>query len=37
VGADLVTEAGGNVHSLPFEYERSTTELINRLRGPQRS
>ncbi len=37
VGADIVQAAGGAVHSLPFRYQRSTTELIHRLRDPNRS
>ncbi|MBT3638729.1 MAG: bifunctional heptose 7-phosphate kinase/heptose 1-phosphate adenyltransferase [Acidiferrobacteraceae bacterium] len=37
VGADIVQAAGGTVHSLPFRYQRSTTELIHRLRDPNRS
>jgi rfaE bifunctional protein nucleotidyltransferase chain/domain len=37
VGADIVQAAGGAVHSLPFRYQRSTTELIHRLRNPKHS
>ena len=37
VGADVVQAAGGTVHSLPFRYQRSTTELIHRLRDPKHS
>lgn len=33
IGADIVTNRGGQVHSLPFRYSRSTTSLINRIRG----
>lgn len=33
VGADFVRSRGGQLHSLPFRYERSTTELIRRIRG----
>lgn len=33
VGADIVTGRGGQVHSLPFKYSRSTTSLIDRIRG----
>ena len=33
VGADIVTANGGSVHSIKFEFERSTTSLINRIRG----
>lgn len=32
VGADIVTEYGGEVHSIAFEFERSTTALLNRIR-----
>ena len=32
VGADEVRSWGGKVHSIPFEYQRSTTELIKRIR-----
>lgn len=33
VGADSVTRRGGQVHSIPFRFERSTTRLIERIRG----
>lgn len=33
VGADMVTSRGGQVHSIPFKYSRSTTSLIERIRG----
>jgi len=33
VGADVVTNRGGQVHSLPFKYSRSTTSLIDRIRA----
>lgn len=33
VGATEVTGWGGSVHSIPFEHERSTTDLIARIRG----
>jgi len=33
VGADVVTGRGGQVHSLPFKYSRSTTSLLDRIRG----
>jgi len=33
VGNEFVTENGGKVHSIPFRFERSTTELVNRIRG----
>jgi len=33
VGGDAVIANGGEVHSLAFKYERSTTSLINRIRG----
>jgi rfaE bifunctional protein nucleotidyltransferase chain/domain len=32
VGADFVTSHGGQVHSIPVRYPRSTTELIRRIR-----
>lgn len=32
VGADLVIANGGKVHSLPFKYKRSTTDLLKRIR-----
>jgi rfaE bifunctional protein nucleotidyltransferase chain/domain len=33
VGAKEVKSWGGTVHSIPFEHERSTTALLNRIRG----
>lgn len=33
VGAAEVRSWGGSVHSIPFEHERSTTRLIQRIRG----
>ena len=33
VGADIVQAAGGQVHSLAFQFERSTTDLIDKIRG----
>ena len=33
VGADFVHAYGGRVHSLPFNFERSTTALLARIRG----
>lgn len=33
VGADVVTAAGGEVHSIPVEFPRSTSDLINRIRS----
>lgn len=33
VGADQVRSWGGKVHSMPFEYQRSTTELVKRIRS----
>lgn len=32
VGADTVRRRGGEVHSIPFEFERSTTALVARIR-----
>jgi len=32
VGADTVRRRGGQVHSIPFEFDRSTTALIERIR-----
>lgn len=32
-GADKVRARGGRVVSIPFEHERSTTALVNRIRG----
>lgn len=33
VGANEVLGRGGQVHSIPIRYQRSTTELIRRIRG----
>ena len=33
VGADFVTKAGGHVRSIPIEFERSTTDMIRRIRS----
>jgi rfaE bifunctional protein nucleotidyltransferase chain/domain len=33
VGNEFVTENGGQVHSIPFRFQRSTTALVNRIRG----
>ena len=33
VGAKEVKSWGGSVHSFPFEHERSTTALLDRIRG----
>jgi rfaE bifunctional protein nucleotidyltransferase chain/domain len=33
VGAREVLAGGGAVHSIPFEFERSTTATLNRIRG----
>jgi len=32
VGAEFVESYGGQVHSLPFNYNRSTTQLIDRIK-----
>ena len=32
VGGDIVTAHGGQVHSIPFEHDRSTTALLERIR-----
>lgn len=32
VGHELVQSYGGHVHSIPFRFQRSTTELIRRIR-----
>ena len=32
VGADFVRAAGGRVHSIPFRHQRSTTDLLRRIR-----
>ena len=34
VGAAEVTAWGGSVHSIPFEHERSTTALLQKIRKP---
>lgn len=33
VGADIVQANGGKVHSLAFQYDRSTTKLLQKVRG----
>ena len=33
VGAEAVKSRGGQVHSIPFKYDRSTTDLIRRIRS----
>ncbi len=33
VGAKQVLERGGQVHAIPIRYQRSTTDLIRRIRG----
>jgi rfaE bifunctional protein nucleotidyltransferase chain/domain len=33
VGADVVQAYGGQVHSIPFRFDRSTTALLRRIRG----
>lgn len=33
VGADTVRRRGGQVHSIAFEFDRSTTALVERIRG----
>ncbi len=33
VGADVVVGNGGQVHSIKFKHERSTTQLINKIRS----
>jgi D-glycero-beta-D-manno-heptose 1-phosphate adenylyltransferase len=33
VGADFVKRYGGQVHSIPFRFDRSTTELLRRIRS----
>ena len=37
VGASEVRERGGRVVSIPFEHKRSTTQLLERIRGTKRS
>lgn len=32
VGSEVVRSYGGKVHSIPFRFERSTTDLIHRIR-----
>jgi len=32
VGGDVVSANGGQVHSIDFRFERSTTSLINKIR-----
>ena len=34
VGADAVRGWGGQVHSIPFEHERSTTAMLEKIRRP---
>lgn len=33
VGNEFVRQYGGQVHSIPFRFQRSTTDLIKRIRG----
>jgi len=33
VGGDFVQKNGGQVHSIPFEHDRSTTKLISKIRN----
>lgn len=33
VGADIVQASGGQVHSIEFEFDRSTTDLIRKIRA----
>lgn len=33
VGADIVKSYGGQVHSIPFRFKRSTTDIIRRIRS----
>jgi D-glycero-beta-D-manno-heptose 1-phosphate adenylyltransferase len=33
VGADVVKATGGQVHSIPFRFDRSTTEFLKRIRS----
>lgn len=33
IGSDWVRAYGGEVHSIPFRFERSTTDLLRRIRG----
>lgn len=37
VGAREVLARGGQVHSIPFEHERSTTRLLERIRGSRQA
>ncbi len=33
VGGDIVQAAGGQVHSIAFQFDRSTTSLLDKIRG----
>lgn len=33
VGNEFVSSYGGQVHSISFQFQRSTTDLVNRIRG----
>lgn len=33
IGAETVKKRGGRVHSIPFKYDRSTTQIIERIRS----
>lgn len=33
VGNEFVSSYGGAVHSIPFQFQRSTTDLVHRIRG----
>jgi rfaE bifunctional protein nucleotidyltransferase chain/domain len=33
VGSDIVKGYGGQIHSIPFRFDRSTTELLRRIRS----
>lgn len=33
IGGDIVIDNGGQVHSIDFQFERSTTSLINKIRS----
>ena len=37
IGAHAVMQWGGQVHSIPFEFDRSTTQLVNRIRTASRT
>lgn len=37
VGADFVRTSGGEVHAIPIEFNRSTTDLIERIRSNLRT